>query len=112
MKTSLLVFGLVGSLSSAGCVAGPGGSNNAANRTIAGAAAGAALGGLAGSAIGSGAVTGAMVGAVAGGALGAAINPNHTFKRDSRGYCVLVDENGNQVFDAQGQAILDYEKPC
>ena len=109
MKTKLLVIGIVGSLSSAGCVAGPGGSNNAASRTITGAAAGAAIGGLAGSAMGSGAVTGAMVGAVAGGALGAAINPNHTFRRDTRGYCVLVDEHGNQVFDAQGQAVV---KPC
>jgi outer membrane lipoprotein SlyB len=112
MKPSLLVIGVVGSISSAACVAGPGGSNNAANRTIAGAAAGAALGGLAGSAVGGGAVTGAMVGALAGGALGAAINPNHTFKRDTRGHCVLVDENGNQVFDAQGQAIIDYKNPC
>lgn len=111
MKTSLLIIGIVG-LSSAGCVAGPGGSNNAANRTIAGAAAGAALGGLAGKALGSDAMAGAAVGAIAGGALGAAINPNQTFRRDSRGYCVLVDEHGNQVFDAQGQAIIDYTKPC
>ena len=109
MNTRLLVIGIVGSLSSAGCVAGPGGSDNAANRTITGAAAGAAIGGLAGSAMGAGAVTGAAVGAVAGGAIGAAINPNHTFKRYTRGYCVLVDENGNQVFDAQGQAVI---KPC
>ena len=112
MKTPVLVIGIVGSLSAGGCVAGPGGSNNAANRTIAGAAAGAAVGGLAGSAIGGGAVTGAMVGALAGGALGAAVNPNHTFKRDTRGHCVLVDEKGNQVFDAKGQAIIDYSKPC
>ena len=109
MKTSLLVIGIVGLLSSAGCVAGPGGSDNAANRTITGAAAGAAIGGLAGSAMGAGAVTGAAVGAVAGGALGAATNPNHTYRRDSRGYCVLVDEHGNQVFDAQGQAVI---QPC
>lgn len=112
MKTKLIVVAVIASLSSAGCVAGPGGSNNAANRTIAGAAAGAALGGLAGSAVGNNAVTGAMVGALAGGALGAAINPNHTFKRDTRGHCVLVDERGNQVFDAQGNAIIDYSKPC
>ena len=112
MKTSLFVIGIVGALSSAGCVAGPGGSNNASNRIMIGAAGGAALGGLAGKAIGSDAITGAMVGAVAGGALSAAVSPNHRFKRDTRGYCVLVDEQGYQVFDAQGQAVIDYTRPC
>ena len=112
MKSSLLVFGMMGSLSCAGCVSGPAGSNSTANRAVVGAAAGAALGGLAGKALGSSAVTGAVVGAVAGGTLGAATNPNHRYKRDTRGYCVLVDEYGNQVFNAQGQAVIDYSKPC
>ena len=112
MKTSLLVTGIVVSLSSAGCVAGPGGSNNAANRTILGAAAGAALGGAAGKAVGTNVMTGAVVGAVAGAAAGAAINPNHGFKRDTRGTCVLVDEYGRTVFDDKGQPIIDYANPC
>ena len=51
MKVLAMTFAIA--LACTGCVAGPGGSNNAANRTITGAAIGAALGGLAGSAIGS-----------------------------------------------------------
>ena len=112
MKTSLLVIGIVGSLSSAGCVAGPGGSNNAANRTITGVAVGTLLGGLAGSATGSGAFTGAAVGAIAGGALGAAVNPQHVFRQDTRGYCYRVDEQGNPIFDEEGQVIYDYSLRC
>ena len=95
-----------------GCVAGPGGSNNAANRTITGAAARAVLGGLAGSALGSNAASGAIVGAIAGGAVGAAVNPNHVFRRDTRGYCMLVDSQGQPVLDANGQPIYDESGRC
>jgi uncharacterized protein YcfJ len=112
MHIGAIVPLIAGSILTSACVAGPGGSNNAANRTITGAAVGAALGGVAGKALGSDAMTGAMVGALAGGALGAAVNPNHTFRKDTRGYCVLVDEQGRQVFDAEGRPVIDYEKPC
>ena len=110
MRTRTL--GLALALVCSGCVAGPGGSNNAANRTITGAAAGALLGGVVGQAVGGGAMTGAITGAVAGGALGAAINPNQLSRPDTRGYCYYVDEYGRPVYDAQGQLIYDYSKRC
>ncbi|NUT00136.1 MAG: hypothetical protein HOP96_04085, partial [Sphingomonas sp.] len=47
------------SLACSACVAGPGGTNNAANRTISGAALGAVLGGVVGKATGSNAFGGA-----------------------------------------------------
>ena len=103
---------LAASLALGGCVAGPGGSNNAANRTLAGAAAGAALGGLAGQVVGSDAVTGAVTGAVLGGAVGALVNPNDAFRRDTRGYCYRVDKEGRPVYDAQGNLIYDYSRRC
>jgi uncharacterized protein YcfJ len=109
---SVLKISIATSLLCTGCVAGPGGSNNAANRTITGVAVGTLLGGLAGSATGSGAFTGAAVGAIAGGALGAAVNPQHVFRQDTRGYCYRVDEQGNPVFDEQGQVIYDYSRGC
>jgi uncharacterized protein YcfJ len=95
-----------------GCVAGPGGSNNAANRTVAGVGAGALIGALAGTAMGSHAINGAVVGAVAGGALGAAVNPNQLFRRDTRGYCYRVDARGQPIYDEQGQLIYDYSRRC
>ena len=110
MKTPAFVLAV--SLALGGCVAGPGGANNAANRTLAGAAVGAAIGGLAGNAVGSDTMTGVVTGAVAGGALGALVNPNHVFRRDTRGYCYLVDEQGQPVFDAQGNVIYDYSRRC
>ena len=112
MTSHLLKFAIAGSVLCTGCVAGPGGSNNAANRTIVGVAAGAALGGAAGKAVGSDALTGALVGAIAGGALGAAVNPNQVFRRDTRGYCYLVDADGRPVYDDQGQPIYDYNRRC
>ena len=112
MRPSLLKFTIATSLLCTGCVAGPGGSNNAANRTIAGVAVGTLLGGLAGGATGSGAFTGAAVGAIAGGAFGAAVNPQHVFRQDTRGYCYRVDAQGNPIFDEQGQVIYDYSRRC
>ena len=107
-----LVF-LAAGLACSGCVAGPGGANNAANRTVAGAAAGALLGGVAGRAIGMDTATGAVTGALAGGVLGAAVNPNEVFRRrDTRGYCYLVDAEGRPIYDQQGQLVYDYSKPC
>ena len=94
------------------CVAGPGGSNNAANRAVTGAAVGALLGGVAGQAVGMDAMSGAVTGAVAGGALGAAVNPNELFRRDTRGYCYKVDEQGRPYYDEQGQVIYDYTRRC
>ena len=76
MKAKITTVVLAATLCSA-CVAGPGGSNNAANRTITGVAAGALLGGVAGRAAGTDVITGVAVGALAGGALGAAVNPQH-----------------------------------
>ena len=110
MKTR--TFGLALALTCSACVAGPGGSNNAANRTITGAAAGTVLGGVVGKAAGLDPVTGAVVGALAGGALGAAVNPGHLMKRDTRGYCYYVDEYGRPVYDSQGQVVYDYSKRC
>ena len=112
MKLRVLNLTIATSLLCTGCVAGPGGSNNAANRTIAGVAVGSLLGGLAGGATGSGAFTGAAVGAIAGGALGAAVNPQHVFRPDTRGYCYRVDAQGNPIFDEQGQVIYDYSRRC
>ena len=112
MKNRNLSLTIAALLACSGCVAGPGGSNNAANRTVAGAAAGALLGGIAGQAVGSDAFTGAAVGAVAGGALGAAVNPQQVFRRDTRGYCYLVDAQGRPVYDAQGQVVYDYSRRC
>ena len=112
MKRLELNLAVAASLVCSGCVAGPGGSNNAANRTIAGAAAGAVLGGITGRAVGSDAFTGAAVGAIAGGAVGAAINPEKVFRRDTRGYCYLVDAQGQPVYDPQGQVVYDYSRRC
>jgi uncharacterized protein YcfJ len=112
MMGHFLKFAIAGSVLCTGCVAGPGGSNNAANRTIVGVAAGAAVGGLAGKAVGSDPFTGAVVGALAGGALGAAVNPNHTFRRDTRGYCYMVDAQGRPIYDDQGQPVYDYSRRC
>ncbi len=83
-------------LASTGCVAGPGGSSNAANRTVAGIALGSLLGGVVGAATGSGVIPGAAVGAFAGGAAGAAINPR-TLDHGTRGYCYTVDQDGNPI---------------
>lgn len=105
-------FGLAIALTCSACVAGPGGSNNAANRTITGAAAGAVLGGVVGQAAGMDPVTGAVTGALAGGALGAAVNPNQLLRRDTRGYCYYVDEYGRPIYDAQGQVVYDYSRRC
>jgi uncharacterized protein YcfJ len=90
-------------LASAGCVAGPGGVNNTANRTISGAGIGALIGGLAGAALGGQAFAGAAAGSVVGGAVGATINPK-VFHRDTRGYCYTVD--------AEGRVIYDYSRRC
>lgn len=91
------------SLALAGCAAGPGGVNNAANRALTGAAAGAAIGGVAGSVLGNDALGGAALGALLGGAAGAAVNPK-IFHRDTRGYCYYVD--------AEGRRIYDYSRTC
>ena len=50
-------------------------------------------------------------GAVAGGAHGAAVNPQHVFRKDTRGYCYRVDKQGNPVFDEEGQVTYDYVRP-
>jgi uncharacterized protein YcfJ len=95
MKFKLVTILLLVSAGSAGCVAGPGGSYNAANRAIAGIAVGTVLGGAAGQAMGD-PFTGAVLGAMAGGGIGAAINPE-VFDRDTRGYCYTVDAQGTPI---------------
>jgi len=108
MKTLIIASAIA--LGCTGCVAGPGGSNNAANRTITGAAIGAAVGGLAGSAVAD-PLSGAVVGAVAGGALGAAVNPNHVFRPDTRGYCYMVDAQvGPIVMLAAGGVLAEVHR--
>ena len=112
MRGICLAIASAASLSCSACVAGPGGTNNAANRTVSGAAIGAVLGGVVGSATGNNALGGAVVGAVAGGALGAAVNPGTVFRRDTRGYCYMVDEYGQPVLGADGQPVYDYNRKC
>jgi hypothetical protein len=96
MKSARVMIAGLACLASAGCVAGPGGSSNAANRTIAGAAIGSLLGGVVGAATGSGAISGVAVGAFAGGALGAAVNPR-ALNGGTRGYCYTVDQQGRPI---------------
>lgn len=96
MKSALVMIPGLMCLASTGCVAGPGGSSNAGNRTIAGAAIGSILGGVVGAATGSGAISGVVVGAVAGGALGAAVNPE-MFDKGTRGYCFAADAQGRPI---------------
>ena len=82
-------------LATAGCVSGPGGSSNAANRAVTGIALGSLLGGVVGAATGTGVITGVAVGAVAGGAAGAAINTGGG--PDTHGYCYAVDQQGSPI---------------
>jgi outer membrane lipoprotein SlyB len=99
MKPGLTIATVSAALMVSACVAGPGGANNAANRAVAGAGIGAALGGIAGAALGGGAFEGAAAGALLGGGVGAAMNPEIAFRRDTRGYCYYVDQQGNRVYD-------------
>src|ERR1044072_7912657 len=96
MKLALVAASAVICLGSTGCGAGPGGTYNAANRTVAGAPIGALLGGRGGSASGD-PLSGAALGAVAGGGIGAVMNPRTLDNRNTRGYCYSVDENGNPI---------------
>ena len=95
MKITLITISAAICLGSSGCVAGPGGTYNAANRTIAGVGIGAVLGGVVGSAVGD-PFSAAIMGAVAGGGIGAVMDPT-VFDRDTRGYCYTVDAQGNPV---------------
>ena len=95
MKFKLVAFSAIACLANSGCVAGPGGSHNAANRTIVGIAAGALLGGVAGQAAGD-AFSGAILGAAVGGGIGAVMNPT-VFDGDTRGYCYTVDAQGRAI---------------
>lgn len=99
MTYSALTFAATVAIACSGCVAGPGGSSNAANRTITGATVGAILGGVAGGAVGMDVFGGAAAGAVFGGGVGAAVNPKTVFRRDTRGYCYTVDAAGNVIYD-------------
>ena len=94
MKHVLIASALL-CLGTTGCVAGPGGVHNAANRTLAGSALGALLGGVAGAAAGD-VRGGAVIGAIAGGGIGAVVNPN-AIDRDTRGYCYTVDAQGQPI---------------
>jgi hypothetical protein len=96
MKFTRVTISALVCLASAGCVAGPGGSYNAANRTITGIAIGTLLGAGAGQAAGN-PMTGALIGAIAGGGMGAMMNPNMIHQRDTRGYCYTVDAQGQPI---------------
>lgn len=96
MKSAIVTISALLCLASTGCVAGPGGSSNAGNRTIAGVAIGSLLGGVVGAATGNGAIGGVVVGAAAGGAVGAAVSPE-MFEKDTRGYCYSVDPQGRPI---------------
>ena len=104
MKAVLVSVSALLCLSNAGCVAGPGGSNNVANRTVAGVALGALLGGVAGKAGGQ-AASGLVLGAIAGGAAGALINPNGLGPH-AEGECQTLDPNGQPI------TILTDEAGC
>lgn len=97
-----LVTSLSAALSVGGCA-----HQNAANRTLGGAAIGAGVGALAGSALGGGAFTGAVTGAVVGGAVGALVKGpvigNRQYYRDSRGYCYYVDRDGKAIYSPEAQ---------
>src|SRR5688572_15002262 len=108
----ILIIASAISLTCTGCVAGPGGSDNAANRTITGAAIGAAIGRLAGGSVGSYPLGGAVVGVVGGGALGAAVIPDDVFRGAAGGYCYMGDVQGRPIYDDQGQVIYDYSRRC
>ena len=95
MKVTLITISAFACLGSSGCAAGPGGTYNAANRTIAGVGIGAVLGGVVGSAVGD-PFSAAIMGAVAGGGIGAVMDPR-VLDRDTRGYCYTVDAQGNPV---------------
>jgi uncharacterized membrane protein len=94
MKRVLVATALV-CVSTTGCVAGPGGVHNAANRTLAGVAIGTLLGGVAGHAMGDTA-GGLALGAIAGGGVGAVMNPK-VLDNDTRGYCYVVDAHGQPI---------------
>ena len=102
-KPALIILPALLSIGASACVAGPGGMQNGANRTITGAALGALLGGVAGKAGGDPA-GGLVLGALAGGALGAVIDPGHGL--DTRGYCYTVDPSGQPI------TILANETEC
>lgn len=96
MRVAFVTISALVSLGTTGCVAGPGGAYNAANRAITGIAIGTLLGGAAGAAMGD-PLTGVAVGAMAGGGIGAAMNPKTFDNRDTRGYCYTVDAQGNPI---------------
>lgn len=104
MKPALILLPALLCVGTSGCVAGPGGMQNGANRTIAGAALGALLGGVAGQAGGDPA-SGLVLGALAGGAIGAVIDPGSR-GLDTRGYCYTVDPSGQPI------TILANETEC
>lgn len=91
----VLVAAALVCLGTSGCVAGPGGVHNAANRAVGGAALGALLGGIAGAAAGD-VSGGAAIGAIAGGGIGAAVNPK-VLDHGTRGYCYMVDPQGQPI---------------
>lgn len=96
MRDKVIALSAIVCIGSSGCVAGPGGAYNAANRTVAGAAAGALLGGIIGAATGDPS-SGIVIGSAAGAGIGAAINPKIFENRDTRGYCYTVDANGRPI---------------
>jgi hypothetical protein len=96
VKSKFVAISVFVCLGSSGCVAGPGGAYNAANRTVAGVGAGALLGGIIGAVAGD-VTTGVVVGSLAGGGIGAAMNPEVFDKRDTRGYCYTVDAQGQPI---------------
>jgi len=96
MKSALVPICALICLGTSGCVAGPGGTYNAANRTLAGVAIGTVLGGLGGKAMGD-PITGVAVGAIAGGGIGAIMNPKVFGDPSTRGYCYSVDAYGRPI---------------
>ena len=98
MKHLLISAAAVSSLALGGCASNPH-TDYAIKSTAVGATIGAGAGAIAGSVIpGFGTGAGAAVGAGVGGLIGSVIG-TQTYRRDTRGYCYYVDQNGQVHYD-------------
>ena len=98
MNRMLISIAAISCLALGGCATNPH-TDYAVKSTAAGAAIGAGAGAIAGSVIpGIGTGAGAAVGAGVGGLIGSVIG-TQTYRRDTRGYCYLVDQNGRVHYD-------------
>ncbi len=98
MRRWLIAAAALSSLTLGGCATNPH-TDYAVKSTASGALIGASAGAIAGSVIpGIGTGAGAAVGAGVGGLIGSIIG-TQTYRRDTRGYCYYVDQNGQMHYD-------------